>query len=357
MKKIPVAVLGATGMVGQHYIALLAEHPWFEVKFLAASEQSAGKSYSEAVSGRWFIPSIIPKSISTMKVQRVEEIEASNCTCVFSAMNNDGAKIWEECLAEKGFAVLSNASYHRMARDIPIIIPEVNPDHSQVIHLQRKNRHWEKGFIAVKPNCSLQSFIIPLKPLHDRFEVKKIIITTLQATSGAGYPGISSLDIVDNVIPYISGEEEKSEQESLKIWGIAEPAGISLNSKISISVHCNRVPVLDGHLACVSVEFTKKPELEEIIPIWQNFQGVAQQLNLPSAPLNPIEYREEKDRPQPRLDRHAGKGMTITVGRLRPCNLLHYRFTALSHNTIRGAAGGNILNAELLYKKGFIQIF
>jgi aspartate-semialdehyde dehydrogenase len=355
MKKIPVGILGATGVVGQQYVTLLSNHPWFEVRFLAASASSAEKSYSEAVGDRWHSTLAIPEKIGAMRVRRLDEIEKAinECAFVFSSVNNETAKLFEERFAEHGLPVLSNASYHRASTDVPVLIPEVNPGHIDIISLQRKNRNWSKGFILAKPNCALQSYMIPLTPLHNRFGVKKLAITTLQAMSGAGYPGVPSMDIVDNVIPYIPDEEEKSEQESLKMWGHLTELGIASEKNIALSVHCNRVPVLDGHLACVSMELEQKPHPDEVIHLWQTFQGVAQELHLPSAPAQSIHYLFQKDRPQPRLDRLAGSGMSVTVGRLRPCSLFHYRFVALSHNTIRGAAGGMILNAELLFKMGY----
>jgi aspartate-semialdehyde dehydrogenase len=234
-----------------------------------------------------------------------------------------------------------------------VLIPEVNPEHAQMIPIQQKNRNWTKGFIVAKPNCSLQSYMIPLSPLHREFKVARLVVTTLQAVSGAGYPGVSSLDILDNVIPYIANEEEKSEQEPLKMWGHIQDHGICSASNIVISAHCNRVPVLDGHLACVSVQFEKKPNREEILHLWQSFQTLPQLLQLPSAPEQSIIYLDAPDRPQPRQDRNAGKGMSVTVGRLRDCPLFDYRFVALSHNTIRGAAGGGILNAEFLMQQGY----
>lgn len=356
MKKIPVGILGATGVVGQQYLQLLANHPWFEVSFLASSEQSAGKAYHEAVSGRWHMDTPIPEEFLNLPVHSIDEIQlAKNLCCfVFSAISSDAAKIYEERYAEKGISVISNAAYHRQTIDVPVLIPEVNPDHAHIIPLQQKNRHWSKGFIVAKPNCSLQSYMIPLAPLHPHFKVKRLFITTFQATSGAGYPGVPSLDILDNVIPYIAGEEEKSEQEPLKIWGHIEGSKIAPASHIVISAHCNRVPVLHGHLACVSVQFENKPHKEEILQAWKDFQGAPQRLKLPTASDFPIIYRSELDRPQPRQDRNNGKGMSVTVGRLRECPLFDYRFTALSHNTIRGAAGGGILNAEFLMKQGYL---
>lgn len=357
MEKIPVGILGATGMVGQQYVHLLKNHPWFEVTYLASSEQSAGKKYAEAVSGRAHMSTPIPTAIANTVVQSLDDIALAKKSCrfVFSAMSNEGAKAYEEQYAKAGIPVISNASFHRTSLDVPVLIPEVNPEHLQIISIQQKNRGWDKGFIVVKPNCSLQSYMIPLCPLHKAFKVKQIILTTMQALSGAGHPGVSSMDILDNVIPYIGGEEEKSEQEPLKIWGSVQGNQIIPMQGISISAHCNRVPVIDGHMACVSVQFEQKPTRQDILDMWHEFTGLPQQLKLPSAPIKPVIYFEEKDRPQPRLDRNASDGMAVTVGRLRECPVFHYRFAALSHNTIRGAAGGGILNAELLVQQGYME--
>lgn len=357
MKKISVGVLGATGMVGQHYLRLLANHPWFEVNFLASSEQSAGKTYAEAVEGRWRLPENLPIRIWDMPVRSIDELAHAKSTCrlVFSAITADAARKYEALYAENGIAVVSNASYHRSSSDVPVLVPEINPEHIHILPHQQKKRGWKTGFIVAKPNCSVQSYMIPLSPLHRQFKVLNLIVTTMQAVSGSGYPGVSSLDIVDNVIPYIAGEEEKSEQEPLKIWGNHQGNAILPATGIALSAHCNRVPVIDGHLACVSVRFNKKPLRDEVLDIWRKFKGVSQQLQLPSAPTPPVIYREEQDRPQPRQDRDAGSGMAVTVGRLRDCPVFDYRFVALSHNTIRGAAGGGILNAELLFKQGYLE--
>ena len=357
MAKLKVGVLGATGMVGQSYIALLKDHPWFEVSFLAASERSAGKRYEEAVEGRWHFEKDIPEGVRGLLVHSIEEMGEARKTCdfVFSALDTAVAKEWEERYAEAGVPVVSNSSAHRWDEDVPMIIPEINPDHLKIIPIQRKKRGWDRGFIAVKPNCSLQSYLIPLFPLHKEFTLKAVIVTTMQAISGAGYPGVASFDIIDNIVPYIKGEEVKSEREPRKILGRIEGDLIVEEKGIVISAHCNRVPVIDGHLACVSVAFESKPTREEILEIWREFRGVPQELNLPFAPEQPIIYREEVARPQPRLDRDKGKGMAVTVGRLRECNVLNYRFVALSHNTIRGAAGGGILIAELLKERGFFN--
>lgn len=352
MKKIPIGILGCTGVVGQQYLARLFSHPYFEIAFLAASSESAGKSYEEAVRGRWHLPEPLPASIAKMKIFSLDQIQEASqcCQLVFSAVSTEAAKLYEERYAEQGLIVVSNASAHRFTPDVPILIPEVNAHHLAIIPIQQNNRGWKKGFIVVKPNCSLQSYMIPLFPLHQQFGVKKVMITTLQAMSGAGFPGIPSLVMVDNVIPYIAGEEEKSEKEPLKIWGSIQGNQIVPTSDVVIGAHCTRVPVSDGHLATVSVAFEKKTTQEEILALWHQFKG----LDLPSAPLHPVVYKQEGDRPQPRLDRMQDQGMAITVGRLRPCSLFDFRFTALSHNTIRGAAGGGILNAELLVQKGLV---
>lgn len=352
MSKIAVGVLGATGMVGQQYVQLLAHHPWFELTFLAGSH--ASKTYGEAVCGRWHSATPLPEHIAKMAVHAPEDIvrAKSACRALFSAMSTEGAKVYEAQYAEAGLAVISNAAYHRSFSDVPLLIPEINPDHTSIIPAQQKRRGWQSGFIVVKPNCSIQSYMIPLFPLHSQFKLKSLIITTLQAISGAGHPGIASLDIADNIIPHIEGEEEKSESEPLKILGEICDGHIKPLQGVAISTHCNRVPVTDGHLACVSMQFETKPQREEIIALWEGFGGVA---DLPSAPVKPMIYHEESNRPQTRLDRLAGKGMAISVGRLRPCSVFDYRFVALSHNTIRGAAGGGVLNGELLIKQGYLR--
>ena len=356
MKKLRVGILGATGMVGQNYISLLEDHPWFEVTHLVASPSSAGNKYSDAVAGRWHMKKDIPKNAKDLKVCSITDLENSrkNCDFVFSALDSGIAKEWEEKYAEADIPVVSNASAHRRTPDVPMVIPEINHQHLDIIPMQKKSRGWKKGFIVVKPNCSLQSYMAPLFALHNKFRIKKAIITTMQAVSGAGHPGVSSFDIVDNVIPYIGGEEEKSEKEPKKILGKIEGNKIAYDDSFTISAHCNRVNTIDGHMACVSVEFEKKPEKNEILKIWKNFRSAPQELNLPFAPKQPIIYREEENRPQTRLDRDNDKGMAVTVGRLRECKVLQWRFVGLSHNTVRGAAGGGILNAELLKAKGYL---
>ena len=364
--KIPVGILGATGMVGQQYISLLNDHPWFEVRYAAASPRSAGKRYEEAVAGRWQHTETYAPHVGSLIVEDANDVNCALnafkkgcCSFVFSAleMGKDETRTLEENYASAGIPVISNASAHRWTKDVPVLIGEINADHTDIIPLQKKSRGWDRGFIVVKPNCSIQSY---MKPLHALtlagFPSKRLIVTTMQAVSGAGYPGVPSLDIIDNVVPYIGGEEEKSEQEPLKIFGTIEN-GIFKNAELPlISAHCNRVPVVDGHTACISLEFdSKKPSLDEIKSIWAAYKGLPQQANFPMAPKQPIIYREENNRPQPRKDRDAGKAMAVVTGRLRPCNVFDIRFTALSHNTVRGAAGGGILNAELLKYKGYLN--
>ncbi len=356
MQKIKVGILGATGMVGRTYISLLQNHPWFEVGYVAASERSAGKKYAEAVKGRWHLKHPIPASVKNLVVHPVSAVEEAKkqCSFVFSALDSETAKEFEEKYAAAGMPVVSNASAHRHTKDVPMIIPEINPEHADIIRVQQKNRKWKRGFIAVKPNCSLQCYMAPLFALHKDFGVKQVIVTTMQAISGGGHSSFATIDIEDNVIPFIGGEEEKSEREPLKIFGKIKGSEIVYSREPAISAHCNRVPVMDGHMACISVRFEKKPTEKQIIEAWKSFRGVPQQLQLPSAPKQPIIYRPEEDRPQTRYDRDNGNGMAVTVGRLRECNVLDYRFVGLSHNMVRGAAGGSILTAELLKARGLI---
>jgi len=302
----------------------------------------------------------IPAAVTDMVVHDAARIEEARgeCAFVFSSVELDKKAIreTEDAYAAAGIPVVSNNSAHRGTPDVPMLIPEINPGHIEIIPLQQKKRGWSKGFVVVKPNCSVQSYMAPMHALREAgFEVVRAFVATLQAVSGAGYPGHSSLDMIDNVIPFINGEEEKSEKEPLKIFGRIENGEFVDDQSIRITAHCNRVPVIDGHLACVSLEFgDNKPSLEEIKKIWIDFRAVPQQLALPLAPEHPILVREENNRPQPRKDRDAEKAMAVTVGRLRGCNLLDCRFVGLSHNTVRGAAGGGILNAELLKSKGYL---
>jgi len=360
-KKISVGVIGATGMVGQNYIRLLNDHPWFEVTHAAASPRSAGKTYRDAVAGRWHMAEDLPQRVGNLIVEDAANVRAAEgkCDLIFSAvdMDKEAVRKLEMEYASKGFAVVSNNSAHRQTGDVPMLIPEINHEHCDLILAQQKHYGWSKGLIVVKPNCSIQSYMIPIHALIKKgYRVARMIVTTLQGLSGAGYPGPSSLDIVDNIIPYIGGEEEKSEKEPGKVFGKVAGGRIVPDDSMSISAHCTRVPVIDGHSACISIEFAgSKPSPDELKELWRSYRSVPQELGLPSAPQQPIIVREEIDRPQPRKDRDAGKGMAVVVGRLRPCNVLDYRFVGLSHNTIRGAAGGAILMAELLKVKGYIE--
>lgn len=359
--KIKVGVIGATGMVGQHYTCLLENHPWFEVSYVSASTRSAGKKYEEAVQGRWLMNKGIPEKIKGMNVNNAQEIDKAleSCDVFFSAISLDkqAVKELESTYAKKGARIISNNSAHRLTKDVPILIPEINADHADIIPMQQKNYGFKKGLIVVKPNCSIQSYMLPIHALKEAgYNVDKVMVSTMQAMSGAGYPGPAGVDMIDNVIPYIPGEEEKSELEPKKIFGRIEEGKFVDDSSITISAHCNRVPVVDGHLANVSIGFASKvPGLDEIINIWENYNSYAVELELPSAPSPAIIYRKEPDRPQPGKDRDAEKGMAVSVGRLRECNLFDYRFTGLSHNTLRGAAGGAVLMAELLAAKGYLD--
>lgn len=361
MKKIPVGILGATGMVGQKYISLLENHPWFEVTYVAASPRSAGKTFTEAVEGRWLVGAHIPAKIAELIVEDASNVEKAKgkCAFVFSALEMDKHAIQdlENAYAAADIPVVSNASAHRWTENVPMLIPEINAHHTDIIAAQKKAHGWNKGFVAVKPNCSLQSYMIPIYALKQAgYEIKRMFVTTLQAVSGAGYPGVSTFDMIDNVVPYIGGEEEKSEQEPLKILGSIQDGKIVNAAQPLVCAHCNRVPVIDGHTACISLEFgAKKPALAEIEKIWTEFRSVPQELNLPSAPEHPIIVRHEPNRPQPRRDRDVEKAMAVSVGRLRECPLFDVRFVGLSHNTVRGAAGGGILNAELLKAQGFFD--
>jgi aspartate-semialdehyde dehydrogenase len=360
-KKIGVGVIGATGMVGQNYLRLLSRHPWFEVVFLAASPHSAGKTYAEAVAGRWHMNEPIPPAYRDIVVEDASHVSKAvgKCRLVFSAVEMDKKAIMalEEDYAARGFAVVSNNSAHRHTEDVPVMVPEINHSHLDIIPQQRRQRGWQEGLLVVKPNCSIQSYMLPLYALLQAgYRIDAMIVTNLQAVSGAGYPGPASLDMIDNVIPYIPGEEEKSEVEPAKILGRIEGGRVIPDASLKISAHCNRVAVSDGHTACCSIKFAgKKPSAEEIIQIWRDFSSLPQELKLPSAPVPPIIYRDEPDRPQPHQDRDAGNGMAVTVGRLRPCHVFDYRFVGLHHNTVRGAAGGSILTAELLVAKGFVK--
>ncbi|MBD3353857.1 MAG: aspartate-semialdehyde dehydrogenase [Candidatus Lokiarchaeota archaeon] len=363
MEKLNIGVLGATGVVGQNYIRLLVNHPWFQVTDVAASPRSAGKKYKVAVKEKWQMPIPIPDSVKDLVVRDVQDFDSmqSDLSFVFSAMDlpekKDTRRV-EFLYAEKGIPVISNSSANRWTEDVPMFIPEINNRHSEVIPIQRKNHGIKgEGFVAVKPNCSVQSYMTPLFALEEKgFEIESLIITTLQAVSGAGYPGVPSLDMVDNIVPYIKSEEKKSEKEPLKILGKVGDKGIENYNGIKISATCTRVAVVDGHTASVNVKFKNAvPTREEILTIWQEFKAMPQELNLPFAPKQPIIYLDLDDRPQPRKDRDNDKGMAVTVGRLRKDNVFDWKFVALSHNTVRGAAGGSILTAEMLKSKGYID--
>lgn len=362
--KIKVGVLGATGMVGQRYIKLLEDHPWFEVTYVAASPRSAGQKYKDAVQNRWLIGSDIPAGVADLMVEdaNIAEKAIGKCQFVFSALElpkKDDIKNLEAAYAAEGIPVVSNASANRWTEDVPMLIPEINYDHIKVIDNQKKHHGWDKGFIAVKPNCSLQTYMMPIHALIQAgYPIKRMVVTTLQATSGAGYPGVPSFDMIDNIVPFIGGEEEKTEKECLKILGSVKDGKIENAKYPIVSSTCTRVPVIDGHTACVSLEFDlpedKKPSLEEIERVWTSYTSLPQELKLPSAPEHPIVVRHEENRPQPRRDRETEKGMACVIGRLRPCNVFDIKFVALSHNTKRGAALGGILNAELLKAKNYL---
>jgi aspartate-semialdehyde dehydrogenase len=347
--KRKVAILGATGAVGQRYIQLLQGHPWFQIEVLAASERSAGKKYGDACN--WVMESNLPKEIAEMPVANadVESVEkAGDVDLVFSSLPGDLAGPVESEFAAL-FPVFSKASAHRMEKDVPLIIPEINADHTELIKVQQRLRGW-KGFITTDPNCSTIQLAITLKPLM-QFGLKEIIVSTMQALSGAGYPGVASLDIIDNVVPFISGEEEKMEAEALKILGNFNGKGVQ-NADFKLSASCNRVQVKDGHLESVFIKLAEAPPLKEIEAAFANFSGEPQKLKLPSAPTNPIVVRHEKNRPQPRFDRDTCCGMSVVVGRIRKDPIMTFKYMCLGHNTIRGGAGAGVLSAELFVAKG-----
>ena len=357
MNKLKVGIVGATGMVGQRFITLLENHPYFEIAALVASPRSAGKTYEEAVGERWKLAAPMPEKVKNMTVISSTEISliAGLVDFVFCAvdMKKDEIKALEEAYAKAEIPVVSNNSANRWTPDVPMVIPEINNDHIAVIEYQRKRLGTKCGFVAVKPNCSIQSYVPALTPLL-KFKPTNIVATTYQAISGAGKTFREWPEMIDNVIPYIGGEEEKSEQEPLRIWGKIENGEIVKAKSPLITTQCIRVPVTDGHTAAVFVSFENKPELEEIKELWRNYRGRPQELELPSAPAQFITYFEEDNRPQANLDRDLYGGMGVSVGRLREDSLFDYKFVGLSHNTLRGAAGGAVLIAELLYREGYI---
>jgi len=359
MKEFNVAVVGATGMVGQRFITLLNEHPWFHIKVLAASARSAGKTYEEAVNGRWAMTTEMPEKVKKLVVKDAvadkEEI-AKEVDFIFCAvdMKKDEIRALEEAYAKLECPVISNNSAHRHTDDVPMIIPEINPEHAEIIEAQKKRLGTKRGFIAVKSNCSLQSYVPALHPLK-KYGIKDVVACTYQAISGAGKTFERWPEILDNVIPYIGGEEEKSEVEPMKIWGTMQDGKIVDATEPRITAQCLRVPVSDGHTAAVFVSFENKPSIDEIKKAWADFAGEPQALNLPSAPKQFLNYFEENDRPQAKLDRNLEGGMAVSVGRLREDKIYDYKFVCLSHNTLRGAAGGAVLMAELLAAKGYLD--
>ncbi|WP_349674724.1 aspartate-semialdehyde dehydrogenase [Lacrimispora sp.] len=357
-KKLRVGILGATGMVGQRFISLLENHPWYEVVTVAASPRSAGKSYEEAVGDRWKMTTPMPEAVKHLTVMNVNEVEAvaAGVDFVFSAvdMTKDEIKTIEEAYAKTETPVVSNNSAHRWTPDVPMVIPEINPEHFEIIKDQRKRLGTERGFIAVKPNCSIQSYA-PVLTAWKEFEPYEVVATTYQAISGAGKTFKDWPEMEGNIIPYIGGEEEKSEQEPLRLWGTIENGEIVKAQEPVITCQCIRVPVLNGHTAAVFVKFRKQPSKEELIDRLMNFKGLPQELDLPSAPKQFIQYLEEDNRPQVALDVDFESGMGVSVGRLRTDSVYDYKFIGLSHNTVRGAAGGAVLCAELLTAKGYIK--
>jgi aspartate-semialdehyde dehydrogenase len=348
-QKIPVGILGATGIVGQRFIQLLEHHPWFEVVWLAASDRSEGKAYSDAA--RWRLRTPVPDRTAGIRLSPAAPGGAPKV--IFAALDASIAAELEPSFADAGCAVISNSSALRMAKDVPLVIPEVNPDHLKLIECQSWRRK-SRGFVVTNSNCSAMGLVLALAPLQKRFGLEVVMVVTMQAVSGAGYPGVASLDILGNVIPYIPKEEEKMEEETQKLLGSLNGSGV-VPAPFKMSAQCNRVAVEDGHTESVSVKLSKKARPEEIIDAWTSFRGRAQEKKLPSAPEVPLRYLTSNDRPQPRFDVDAGQGMTATIGRLRPCAVLDWKFTVLSHNVIRGAAGAALLNAELLKVEGYLE--
>jgi aspartate-semialdehyde dehydrogenase len=349
-RKIRAGVLGATGIVGQRLVSLLADHPWFELTEVAASERSSGKTYAEAA--RWHLDAPIPGTARDLIVKGLDP--SLDCDFVFSALDSSVAGAAEEEFARAGYPVVSNSRNHRTAPDVPLLIPEVNAAHLDAIPRQQKNRGYDTGFIVTNPNCSTAGLVLVLKPLADAFGLEKVFVVTLQAISGAGYPGVASLDIQGNVVPFISGEEEKMESEPQKLLGKWDGSRF-VDAGLGLSAHCNRVPVVDGHLECVSVGLKKIASLDEVREALRTFEIDGELASLPTAIRNPIVVLEEENRPQPRRDVNAGNGMAAVVGRVRECPLLDVKLTLLSHNLVRGAAGAALLNAELLAARGFLK--
>ncbi len=349
-KRWRAGILGATGIVGQRLVRLLADHPWFELAEVAASDRSAGKSYAEAVG--WRADEAVPTEARELTVKGLEP--SLDCDFVFSALDPSVAGSVEEAFARAGYPVVSNCRNHRMEPDVPLVVPEVNAAHLALLREQQRRRGYSSGFVVTNPNCSTAGLVLSLKPLEDAFGIERVFVVTLQAVSGAGYPGVSSLDILDNVIPFIRGEEEKLESEPTKLLGRFEGNHIT-PAALQLSAQCNRVPVIDGHLECVSVKLGSKASPADVREALRSFQPPAEVLALPSALAYPVVVLDAEDRPQPRLDRDAGRGMTAVVGRVRACALFDVKFTLLSHNLVRGAAGATLLNAELLAAQGWFD--
>jgi aspartate-semialdehyde dehydrogenase len=348
MQKIEVGILGATGMVGQHFIKFLRNHPWFEVRWVGASERSTAKKYRQATS--WRLDGVLPENVADLMVEDCKPGNAPRL--LFSAMDASVATEIERAFAEAGHVVVSNSRNHRMERDVPLLVPEVNPGHLGLLPIQQRERGW-KGKIVTNPNCAAVVLTMALAPLKP-FGITRVVVTTMQAVSGAGYPGVASMDILGNVIPFIGGEEEKIEQETQKILGEYQDGHIEPLAA-RVSAHCNRVPVVDGHMATVSVELAAKPAEADLLAAFRQFTSVPQQRKLPSAPPQPVIYMEQSDRPQPRRDVERERGMAAFIGRLRPCPVLDWKFVALGHNTVRGAAGAAVLNAELMHTEGLLD--
>ncbi|MCQ2452155.1 MAG: aspartate-semialdehyde dehydrogenase [Oscillospiraceae bacterium] len=360
MKKYKVGVIGATGMVGQRFVSLLENHPWFELVAVAASARSAGKPYGEVVADRWMMATPIPAAAAALTIMNAtDDIKkiASVVDFVFCAvdMKKDEIQALEEAYAKAECPVVSNNSAHRWTEDVPMVVPEINPGHIEIIKDQRKRLGTKRGFIAVKSNCSLQSYVPALNPLREKYGLSKALVCTYQAISGAGKNFATWPEMLDNVIPYIGGEEEKSEREPMKLWGHIENGKIVNASWPSITAQCLRVPVTDGHMAAVFMSFDKKPTEEEILKTWAEFRGRAQELELPSAPKQFLHYFTEPDHPQTKSERNLENGMAVSIGRLRPDTQYDYKFVCLSHNTLRGAAGGAVLLAELLCAEGYMD--
>jgi aspartate-semialdehyde dehydrogenase len=349
MKKLEVGIVGATGMVGQRFVSLLEHHPWFEVAWLAASERSAGKTYAEACN--WRLREPLPRAAGALPVNECKPGHSPQL--IFSSLDSKVAGEVEKEFACAGHVVVSNSSNHRMDADVPLLIPEVNPDHLALVRVQRRERGW-KGMIVTNPNCTAVGLVMSLAPLEKAFGLEKVLMTSMQAVSGAGYPGVPTLDILSNVIPHIGGEEEKVEREAHKLLGKLVDGRVEAG-KFALSAQCNRVLVEDGHMETISVSLKSQATVEDLLEAWRTFRALPQERQLPSAPKHPVIVREERDRPQPKFDVLAEGGMAAVVGRVRPCPVLQFKYVALSHNTIRGAAGAALLNAELMKSEGYLD--